>query len=194
MANDTNLVHFELKGSRNWLTGYFAKRGLFDIRLSAGYQEKLALLGDMYKEDIADRFNRTHGRTGETAKSMTKHFYALDVEEARYDINIAGNVGFVLNPLPPHFITGSPGLQNPMASLHAKRSTNFYSPFGPIEEVYWYQGGAESYSPDQSWYTDAADALQGIGAVELRKLAVVVNEVWHDSVSGQEILASGDFG
>lgn len=194
MANDTNLVHFELKGSRNWLTGYFAKRGEFDLRLSAEYNARLEALGDVYEADVAARFNAAHGRTGQTAKSFTKHHYILDVEEARYDINIGGNVGFVLSPLPPHFITGSPGLQNPMAEMHAGRTKNFYSPFGPIEEVYWYQGGAESYSPDQSWYTDAADALQGIGAIELRKLAVVVSEIWHDSVSGNEILASGDFG
>lgn len=194
MANDTNLVHFELKGTRNWLTGYFASRGEFDLRLSAEYQARLNLLGDMYIADVSERFEAAHGRTGQTAKSFTHHYYALDVEEARYDINIAGNVGFVLSPLPPHFIVGSPGLQNPMASLSPKRTKNFYSPFGPIEQVYWYQGGAESYSPDQSWYTDAADALQGIGAIELRKLAVVVTEIWHDSVSGNEILASGDFG
>lgn len=193
-GDGTNLVHFELRGSRNWLTGQFAKRGLFDERLSEAYQAKLRLLGDLYEADVAQRFNEAHGRTGATAKSFVKSYYALDVEEARYDINIGGNVGFVLNPLPEHFIDGSPGMQNPMTSLHKDRTKNFYSPFGPVETVYWYQGGKESYSPDQSWYTDAADALQGIGAVELRKLAAVVTEIWHDSVSGDEILASGDFG
>lgn len=194
MASETNLVHFELRGSRNWLTGHFASRGAFDMRLSAEYNARLDVLGEMYAADVGERFNVAHGRTGETARSFTKHHYILDVEEARYDINIGGNVSYVINPIQAHPIFGTPGLQNQMGGSFTGRTKNFYSPFGPIEEVYWYQGGAESYSPDQSWYTDAADALQGIGAIELRKLAVVVTEIWHDSVSGNEILASGDFG
>lgn len=191
---ETNLVHFELRGNRNWLTGRFEKlMGAFglDSRLGEAYQAKLASLGAVYEADVAQRFDEAHGRTGQTARSITKHFYRLDAEEARYDINIGGAVGFVISPLPPHFIDGSPGLSG-MPQMGAGRTRNFYSPFGPIESVYWYQGGAESYSPDQSWYTDAADALQGTGRVELRKLAAVVQEIWHDAVSGNEILTAGE--
>lgn len=194
---EVNLVHFELRGNRNWLTGRFEKiMGAFgfgsDSRLAAAYQAKLAELGEYYKAEVARRFNESHGRTGQTATTIAKHYYILDAEEARYDINIGGGVGFVINPLPPHFITGTPGLQG-MAVMHPARLRNFYSPFGPIESVYWYQGGAESYSPDDSWYTDAADALQGQGQVELRKLAAVVQEIWHEAVSGNEILTAGEF-
>lgn len=194
---EVNLVHFELRGNRNWLTGRFEKiMGAFgfnsDSRLSNAYQAKLGELGEYYRLEVGRRFEESHGRTGATANTIAKHYYILDAEEARYDINITGAVGFVINPLPPHFIDGSPGLQG-MPQMSMGRIRNFYSPFGPIESVYWYQGGAESYSPDDSWYKDAADALQGIGQVELRKLAAVVQEIWHEAVSGNEILTAGEF-
>ena len=143
-----------------------------DSAWSAEYLSILADISETYKEDVMRRWEESHDRTGTTLETFAVETVVISPFETRPKITVGGNVGFVINPLPPHDI-GVQG-QTLWGPVHY---TDRYSEFGPlVGPVRWYQGGEESHSPDLTWFQDAADALAGLGAAALFRVANKVRE------------------
>lgn len=165
----------------------FQKRfyGDIDMFLMPQMQKMMRDIGDPYMELIRSRFAQTHGRTGETAGSVHQEFESFTEPGVagafRYRVVVGGNVGFVVTPLLSHIIPASrfSPLYNAQDGPFEGRTKNFYLPFGPVvEDILWYQGGPESYSPDTSWYTDEEENLGGWAFEQFRHLAARVTMFW----------------
>ena len=153
-----------------FMSAFDALKG--DSAWSAEYISIVTGIALDYKQNVMDRWQESHDRTGATLETFKMAVEAITNFELDIGITVAGNVGFVIHPLPPHEI-GAAGqiLTGPSPYREA------YSDFGPIHgPVAWYQGGPESQSPDLTWFQDAAEALAGLGASALQKVAVKVNE------------------
>lgn len=166
----------------------FAEDGS-DNMLLPEYEAEVDALGMYYLDSVRRQFAKSHGRSGETAASMESSFtpftFDTGVAAMEYKVSIAGNVGFVLNPLPFHLIPGSAFL-NPQ-DQHEGRTENFYSPFDYLTKagaVPWYQGGGESYSPDHTWYQSQLPQLAEMGQATLSRVAAHVAVLWNQAGSG----------
>ena len=188
----TVLVQWRFYGSARLKSGRFASQ--FDEGVMAEMEASIAALGEKYAGEVADRFAAYHGRTGETEASIRNSGQlnvgsGLDGSFAQYIIAVGGHIDFVIKPISPHWIPLGSGVQIAGPNPPTNRPYNLYSPFGPRDEVYWYQGGAESYSPDTTWYTAAEDALKYEAGVELTRIAKYVQMQW-DALNGDDIIWS----
>lgn len=178
------VVSFGLYGpARELGTGRFIKG---NILAQAGADVEVQGVGRDYENLLGKLFAAKHGRTGETEQSISGEL-VNESDVAGWNVSIAGNIGFVINPLPPHVIelsmqgTGALSLGNPMTGPFHNRRTNFYSPFGPRVSVEWFQGsimGGQSYGPDPQWYQEAQPILDAEGLVALNKVGAWVANIW----------------
>lgn len=161
-----------------------------DNMLLPVYQERVNSIGMYYLNSVKEAFAAKHGRTGETAKSMHSEFESFSetgvAGAMRYRVVIEGNVGFVINPLPAHFIPVQ-RVEN-LQTQRVGRQTNFYSPFdwlsvGDTTGVEWFQGGSESYGDDKSWYEDQLPELAAMGEEALKTTAARVRVLWDKDMS-----------
>lgn len=171
----TTIIQWRMLGSRNWMNGRFmsafdALKG--DSTWSAEYISILADITETYKNDVMDRWKGSHDRTGETLSTFNVETGAVSAFETQLKVVVGGNVGFVINPLPAHWISPVNTLSLAGPEVPSWR----YSEFGPRKDVYWFQGGPESYNPDMTWFQDASDSLAGLGAAGLQRVAGMVKE------------------
>lgn len=190
MSDTSLLVEWALFGApRLGPSGQFAAiRDLegMDSRTVVGgaFQGMVAEIADWYKGEIGRRFAETHGRTGETEASIHGEVREVTGDMYQYAISVGGHIGAVITPLPPHWIDMN-GIRLAGPNPDASRMVNLYSDFGPRDDVYWYQGGAESYSPDRSWYEDAQAALELQGQTKLNMLGGLIQQQW--ALAGESV-------
>jgi hypothetical protein len=164
--------------------------------------ELLSATSNSFRQRVAQNFAERHGRTGTTAQSITEKGRWVNRSPGSatvtgadyrfvYTIEIAGNVGYVINPIASHLLPGGGNsaiaargtpMGNFMDGPFEGRTTNFYSPFGPRYAVYWYQGGSESFSPDKSWYMDDQTLITDM-ATGMASLAARAALIWGDSAT-----------
>jgi len=147
--------------------------------------ETYTAIGKWYEEQVKSEWAKKHGRSGETEESVSGELTISPGpgEATVYGVRIAGNVGFVLNPLPPHVIVSKVGLAGPTNYPGQGREVNFYDPFGPVKEINWFQGGGtfapgQSYSPDPTWYESLEPILRTEGLETLSKIGNRVANLW----------------
>lgn len=176
------VVTWKLSGpsTRDFNTGRYAPASFIK---SAEFIEEFEYIGRKYEAELKKVWASKHGRTGETEDSISGE---LTVGDARtipttYAIRIAGQVGFVINPLPPHVILpkAPEALYNPFMDAGQGRTTNFYSEFGPVKGVEWVQGASsESYGPDPEWYKDAEPQLRADATYTLATMGNILSVLW----------------
>lgn len=158
-----------------------------DNMLRPAFMEALSSVGDNYMAEVKAQFAAKHGRTGQTEQSIHEEFtpaFNGDVNAFQYQVVMGGGVGFVINPIGTHTIESTIPLADAMTGPFEGRTQDFYMEFPaetllPLYSVEWYQGGADSYSPDTSWYDKDENAdLAEWAFSEMAKLASRVNVLW----------------
>lgn len=184
MPGNGVVVTFGVFGNKDLRTGQFYKGLLADNAQRVYFFDEVA---NHYRDKIREIWASKHGRTGETEQSIDKEttFAASTLEQDVGTITIAGNVGFVLEPLPPHVIVGSKysPLAGPANMPGVGRTTNMFGLFGPREGVSWFQGGDDSYSPDPQWYEDAQPYLDAEGIAFLGRFGTFAVNEWASGVT-----------
>lgn len=148
-------------------------------------------LAEGYKGVTAQSFDSEHGGlTGETATTAETIPAVPNPAIIQSKVRYGAHVGFVISPLPAHTITArnAAALFNPQVN---QRPANTFSPFGPVRAVQWYQGGAESFSPDRSWYTRHIPLLEVQGAIALERFGAVLQGVLAEQGATMEYDVAG---
>lgn len=165
----------------------FAEDGS-DNMLLPEYRAVLSNIGNVYLEEVKAQFAAKHGRSGVTEASFHEVFEPAadgNPDAFRYRVAIGGNVSYVIYPIPGHEITAGLNkiLENPMTGPFEGRTQNMFFEF-PIDSAYkitdisWFQGGADSHSPDRSWYEDEQETLAMQAMAEFKLFAARVQMIW----------------
>ena len=165
----------------------FASDGSDNMMLPE-YRAMLSEIGDVYMQEVKTQFAAKHGRSGVTEASIHEEFETAvegNPDAFRYRVAIGGNVSYVIYPIGTHEIEAGLGklLDNPMTGPFEGRMQNYYADF-PVDDavkltaVEWQQGGAESHSPDRSWYEDAGPKLAADALSGFKLLAARAQMIW----------------
>lgn len=159
-----------------------------DPELWAEVEAALNAIGQRWELEVKEEFARSHGRTGETESSISGEA-ELAPPFMAFRIHIGGNIGFVINPLPDHDIAArnalALGSENPDYPEQG-RWGRYHRPFGPKNNVFWYQGGEDSYGPDPDFYKGREADLLYETEVAAHKLANDIQILWSEAGAGEE--------
>jgi hypothetical protein len=171
---------------RGKLVSWASVRG--DPELMAALEMALNAIGQSWELDVKAAFAEKHGRSGDTERSISGEA-EIEPPFMAYRIHIGGNIGFVLNPLPDHDIAArikpALGAEDPDTPAQG-RSANFHPPFGPRKNVFWYQGGSDSHSPDPDFYKGTNASLLYKTEVAAHKLANDIQILWGEAGAEEE--------
>lgn len=195
MPNPEVVIAFALSGPRDGRTGQFLS---YQERLNSAYQDRVFALGREYQARVAAAFDRKHGRTGRTAKSVSNRFSpgitggkGDPTLAAIYAVRFEGGIGFVINDLPPHIIRTRTkrGLsnQNTATGTALARYGEFPWSF-PMRYVQWKPRGA-----DRHFYEDEQPWLEGEGLAAMHTLAATAQNLWFEEARGEVIYKTGEF-
>lgn len=164
----------------------------FEARIIPLFSPALDKLAEGYRGVTAQSFDNEHGGlTGETAGTAEVVPAVPTPMIAQSRVRFGSHVGFVISPLPAHRIEvrSATALFNPQTTQ--TRPANRNSPFGPVRAVQWYQGGAESFSPDTSWYTRHIPLLEVQGAIALERFGAALQAMLAEQGATMEYEVTG---
>lgn len=161
-----------------------------DPELMAELEMALNAIGQQWELAVKQEFESRHNKSGDTANTISGEA-ELEPPFMAYRIHIGGNIGFVINPLPDHWIAvrNKQALYNesPDSPAGYRSFGRWHSPFGPKRpEVYWFQGGQDSFGPDPEFYKGREDDLLFAAEVASHKLANDIQILWQEAGAGEE--------